>query len=337
MKHFDSIDDFCEAVAQVAPYITDQAMNALGRKEIMHYRSAQARARSYHEFAIPKKSGGERKITAPTGELKDILTCSAHLLTEIYSPHDCAMGFITGRSVLTNASCHMNKSYVLNLDLKDFFISVGAPKIEGALVKLGVEPMTAQLISTLCCFPMKVDGKIRNVLPQGSPTSPILSNIACSVMDMRLKGLADRFNLSYSRYADDITFSWNHHFWKSSASSEFREELIAIICENGFSVNPKKTRISNRGSRMEVTGLTVGGEKVNVSRSYTKNLRATIHQMEHSFPDAGEIRQVSGRLAYMGMVRGKEDPAYKKLRHRLQRIKYFYKKRNTLSDPSGKS
>ena len=123
-------------------------------------------------------------------------------------------------------------------------------------------------------------------------------------MDARLKGLADRFNLCYSRYADDITFSWNHHFWNSSASSEFWEELIAIIGENGFSVNPKKTRISNRGSRMEVTGLTVG-EKVNVSRSYIKNLRAAIHQMEHGNPDAGQIRQVSGRLAYLGMVKGK--------------------------------
>ena len=325
MKHFDSIDDFCEAVSKVAPYVTNQVMNALGRKILMRYRSAQARARSYHEFGIPKKSGGERKITAPTGELKDILTCTAHLLTEIYSPHDCTMGFVHGRSVLTNASCHTNKSYVLNLDLKDFFTSVRAPKIEGALVKLGVEPMTAQLISTLCSFPMEIDGKIRNVLPQGSPASPILSNIACGVMDARLKGLADRFNLCYSRYADDITFSWSHHFWNSSASSEFWEELISIIGDNGFSVNPKKTRINNRGSRLEVTGLTVG-EKVNVSRSYIKNLRTAIHQMEHGNPDAWQIRQVSGRLAYLGMVKGKEDPTYNKLRHRLRRIKYFYKK-----------
>ena len=140
-------------------------------------------------------------------------------------------------------------------------------------------------------------------------------------MDARLKGLADRFNLCYSRYADDITFSWNHHLWNSSASSEFWEELISIIGDNGFSVNPKKTRIGNRGSRLEVTGLTVG-EKVNVSRSYIKNLRTAIHQMEHGNPDAGQIRQVSGRLAYLGMVKGKEDSTYKKLRHRLRRIKY---------------
>ena len=101
---------------------------------------------------------------------------------------------------------------------------------------------------------------------------------------------------------------------------------VVIVSDNGFSINPKKTRVYNRGSRMEVTGLTVG-EKVNVSRTYVKNLRAAIHQMEHYHPDAGQIRQVSGRLAYMGMVKGKDDPTYRKLRHRLQRIKYFYKKR----------
>ena len=326
MKNFDSIDAFCGAVSEVAPYFTDQAVKALGRNTIMRYRSAHVRARSYHEFGIPKKSGGERRITAPTGELKDILTCTAHLLTEVYTPNVCAMGFVPGRSVVTNASIHTNKAYVLNIDLKDFFTSVGAPKIESALAKMGVEPMTAQLISTLCCYPLEVDGKIRNVLPQGSPASPALSNIACGIMDIRLKGLADRFNLSYTRYADDITFSWDHHFWNTSSSTAFWNELVAIVSDNGFSINPKKTRVNNRGSRMEVTGLTVG-EKVNVSRTYVKNLRAAIHQMEHYHPDAGQIRQVSGRLAYMGMVKGKDDPTYRKLRHRLQRIKYFYKKR----------
>jgi hypothetical protein len=185
--------------------------------------------------------------------------------------------------------------------------------------------MVARLISTLCSYPVEDGGRIRNVLPQGAPTSPILSNIACTVMDTRLQGLADRFGLTYTRYADDITFSGDRKPYSPGGGfflREFLPELESILEDNGFSMNVKKTRLLHCGQRLEVTGLTVG-EKVNVPRRYMKNLRAAIHQLEQGLPDTELLRQADGRLAYLGMVRGKDDPAYRRLRHRLGRIKNF--------------
>ena len=120
------------------------------------------------------------------------------------------------------------------------------------------------------------------------PATPILSNIACEMMDRRLEGLSHRFALSYPRYADDITFSSNHQCYTKgdgfyAPDGEFMRELSAIVSDNGFALNDRKTRLARNGDR-----------KVNVMRDYVKNLRAALFQME----------QIRGRLAYMRMVKG---------------------------------
>lgn len=330
LKNFESLDSFLAAVRDIAPSVTEQAIGDLSPRTVLGFRQAWKRERSYHEFAIPKKSGGERRITAPTGTLKDIQTCIARLLVKEYVPHPCAMGFAPGRSVATNAALHVGRKYVFNTDLKDFFPSIGAPKVEGALAASGVEPMTARLISTLCCIPVRSgDGRILNILPQGSPASPILSNIACEMMDRRLEGLARRFGLSYSRYADDITFSSDHQCYTEgdgfyAPDGEFMRELVAIASDNGFRLNAAKTRLARNGDRKEVTGLSVD-RKVNVTRDYVKNLRAALFQMEHRIPTGREVEQGRGRLAYMRMVKGKDDPTYMKLEGRFKRIIFKYK------------
>ena len=111
-------------------------------------------------------------------------------------------------------------------------------------------------------------------LPQVAPTSPLLTNAICDTLDRRLAGLAKRFGLRYTRYADDITFSSMHNVYQNG--SPFRIELERIISGQHFKINPKKTRLHHRGQRQEVTGLTVG-EKINVCRSYVKDIRAILH------------------------------------------------------------
>ena len=327
IKNFESIDSLLSAFGEIAPVVAGVAVKGFDEKKILRYKSVSARQKSYRQFSIPKRSGGERQINAPTGMVKAFQSCVAALLAEEYTPVSCAMGFAPGRSVLTNAECHTGKTHVLNVDLKDFFTSIGAPKVEHTLVWVGVEPLTAQLISTLCCYPLKTDdGRIRNVLPQGSPASPILSNIACETMDLRLIGLSARFGLTYSRYADDITFSGSFQDLATgdrffAQDGEFFQEMQQILLDNGFILNEKKTRLAHQGDRKEVTGLTVT-DKVNVSRSFTKNLRAAIHQMEYFIPDDALMRQVSGRLAYMKMVKGFNDPTYLELRRKFRRIRH---------------
>ena len=125
-----------------------------------------------------------------------------------------------------------------------------------------------------------VDGNLRLVsykLPQGAPTSPLLTNAICDTLDRRLAGLARRFGLHYTRYADDITFSSMHNVYQDG--SPFRHELERIVSGQHFKINAKKTRLNHRGERQEVTGLTVG-EKVNVARRYVKDVRAILHIWE---------------------------------------------------------
>lgn len=273
----------------------------------------------YHEFTIPKKSGGERKISAPDPCLKDIQRVLASILVSRYFISSHAHGFAPGRSVISNARLHVGKNYVFNTDICNFFPSITGSMVQRALERYGIPVETAVFIRTVCCYMSFSDGDIPDeVLPQGAPSSPVLSNMVCAKMDMRLTGLARRFGLEYSRYADDITFSSNHNVYIEG--SEFRKELQSILSDNGFTMNAEKTRIQKRGEHQEVTGLTVC-EKVNVNRDFIKNLRAMIFRMEMYGYTKDEYKSARGKIAYLGMVRGLEDNSYRKLCARLKKIK----------------
>lgn len=226
------------------------------------------------------------------------------MLTIGYGSEGPAHGFVMGRSVVTNAENHLHRNYVLNFDLKDFFPSVTASRVASGLKRQGISERVAWFITRLCTRTVLDDDIPEEVLPQGAPTSPILSNIACDMMDLRLEGLADRFGLHYTRYADDITFSSHHSVY--AKDSIFWKELEDIISANGFRINPAKTRLQKKGSRQEVTGLTVG-DKVNVSRKWLKNLRAQIFQMEMHGASKLEFRRVMGKIAFLSMVRDNDD------------------------------
>ena len=180
--------------------------------------------------------------------------------------------------------------------------------VEHNLVKLGIAPLVARDIATICTYPVVNDHHVLNIVPQGAPTSPVISNICAMTLDNRLSGLARRFHLTYTRYADDITFSSNHNVYQKDGA--FMEELNRIITECHFTINPKKTRMPKRGSRQEVTGLTVV-QKTNVSRKYIKNLRVLIHRIKcQEAPTIHDIHVVRGKLNFLRMVKGADDPTY---------------------------
>lgn len=263
------------------------------------------RNRYYRQFEIPKKSGGVRTITAPKWCLKHLQRYLADLLSSCYEPEDCVHGFVKGRSVLTNAECHTGKNYVLNIDLKDFFPSISDSMVSHGLHACGIDRHVSDIIASLCTWTDLHDDDLPvNALPQGAPTSPILSNYACVIMDIRLEGLARRFGLTYTRYADDMTFSSYHSVY--AKDSEFWKELRSIICQSGFTINESKTRLLKRGSRQEVTGITVC-EKPNVPRRWLKNLRAAIYHAEmYGYSGRKEFLSVMGKVAYLRMIRGND-------------------------------
>lgn len=285
----------------------------------------------YREFSIPKKSGKERKIHAPFGNLKLLLSCVDIMIQAVHTPHHRAYGFAEGKNVVDNAKLHVGKNYVYNIDLKDFFHSFDLRRVKWGFYnppfnfKEEREPL-AYMLACLCT--VEINGK--KVLPQGSPASPSLTNMLCWRLDHRLNGLAKRFGLEYSRYADDITFSSDHHVYKG----KFLEELKRIIHLEGLAINPKKTRLQLKDNRQVVTGLTVN-QRVNVSRAYIGQIRSHLYKCERfgvskaeeqyaldcekeangKTPDLG--KHLEGKLNFLAMVQGNDHPTYTKLQQRF--------------------
>lgn len=306
--------------------------------QIRYYSNPDNTTSRYIHFEIPKKTGGVRKITAPDAKnYKVILLCLNELLKTLYIPSKYAMGFVEGRSVVSNAEMHKNQNYVFNIDLKDFFTSITMVRV---VKRLCLNPFNfsneiASVIAGLCC--MKDDNN-NYVLPQGAATSPLLTNAVCDDLDRCLAGVAKRFHLNYSRYADDITFSSMHNVYQKDG--DFIKELTRIISAQGFTINEKKTRLQKRGSRQEVTGVIVS-QKLNVTQNYVRNIRNILYIWEkYSIRDAysrflkkykqekGYIKKgvpniinvLDGKLLYLKMIKGDDDSVYQKLRHKFEML-----------------
>lgn len=304
---------------------------SISEKMLRHFSSDSIAPKRFRTFHIRKKSGGLREIKAPCRQLDVILTCVNVMLKAIYEPSDAVMGFTSGKSVLDNAQMHVGHNYVFNIDLKDFFPSIPQARVwkRIQLAPLYFSQEVANIIAGLCCSFDEVANT--SVLPQGSPASPLLTNAICDKLDRRMKGVAKRFGLHYSRYADDMTFSSMHNVYQEN--SDFRIEIERIITEQGFKMNSSKTRLLKTGTRQEVTGITVNSI-ANVSRKYISDLRWILHIWEKEgyakayalfYPkykqEKGYIKKgepvmenvIGGKLDYIRMIRGVNNQAYIKL------------------------
>lgn len=305
----------------------------------LSYFSNPQKCKRFKTFSIPKKSGGVREISAPVEVLRSMLHYVNIALASMYNPKQCVTGFTEGRSIVDNARMHVRQNYVLNIDLSDFFTSIAQARV---WKRLQVKPYNlasdvASVIAGLCSIEYRgEDGSARYVLPQGAPTSPILSNIICERLDYKLTKLAKDFGVNYSRYADDMTFSSMHNVYHENG--EFITSLKRIISEENFKMNEKKTRLQKRGARQEVTGLNVTSH-VNVTRKYVNWIRTMLHIWEkYGYQEAyskfypeykaqsgethkGEpdlVNVLSGKLLYMKMVKGEADSTYSKLNERFR-------------------
>jgi retron-type reverse transcriptase len=239
----------------------------------------------YVQFEVPKKSGGTRVLSAP----HRMLAAAQHwvrttILTRL-ATEDAAHGFVAGRSTLTNAQPHAGRDVVVNLDLEGFFPSIGFARVRHLFRRLGYSGSVATLLALLCteCPRKRVvyDGKPYFVaigprgLPQGACTSPALSNQIARKLDRRLGGLARKLGLTYTRYADDLTFSAGPGFRNKVGYLMARVRHIAE--DEGFAVNGKKTRVLRPESRQLVTGLVVNAAPA-VPRKIVRRVRAILHR-----------------------------------------------------------
>ena len=285
--------------------------------------------KKYLAFDLPKKTGGTRPIAAPDKFLKKIQRRINLILSLLFLPREAAHGFIEHRSIVTNAKVHVAKKYILNVDLKEFFPTIHFGRIKAVfqLKPFELKPEFAHILSNFCC--------LNGTLPQGAPTSPILTNLVCQKFDSKLVKLSKEYHCFYTRYADDITFS----SVKNKFNEEFISKLEAVIKSEGFNLNEKKTRLQKKSARQEVTGIIVN-QKLNLARDYIRTIRAILNNWERSgyekakvkfeqhYPqEKGFMRNKSipemenvlmGKILFLGMVRGKEDILYLKYKAKLK-------------------
>jgi len=276
----------------------------------------------YHRFIIPKKKGGSREIQAPTVELKRIQKLLNYYLQAYYlwiKPEQ-VHGFVINPhylckhcNIVANASQHVGKKYLLNLDLKDFFPGITASRVRD-LFKSETFGFSNQI-----SFALTLLTTYQGKLPTGAPTSPALSNFICQQLDTNLFRFSESHHITYSRYADDLSFSSNDPITKP-----FIEEIKTLIETNNFKINKNKTRLTPSHRKQTVTGITVN-EKVNVSRKLLKKTRAMLHDLTlnglenatcHHFntplpvnPEltAKFINRLLGYINFICQVRGKTD------------------------------
>ncbi|MDD4498480.1 MAG: retron St85 family RNA-directed DNA polymerase, partial [Methanosarcinaceae archaeon] len=293
-----NFDSFKKLKPQRIPYIYDlkHLCNLANSsfKQINFFLGLGNKEKAYSTFKIPKKNGNLREINAPSKKMKYI---QRWILDKILYKLDfgsSSHGFVPGRSIVTNASIHVNQDLVLGIDIKDFFPSVHINSVYYVFKSAGYTKKVAWILAYLCTFNEK--------LPQGAPTSPMLANLVSLSLDHKIEAYCTKQNFKYSRYADDITISG------SSNLPMHKQKIIDIVEQSGFIVNEDKTRMFSQGSKQKVTGLVVN-DKVSIGRKRKKNLRATVHNILKNGPEK-ENREndpffkekIFGELAFAKMI-----------------------------------
>lgn len=321
--------------------IPDQLANLLGFATYTELAKLVYPAPKYHVFVISKRGGGQRLIYSPRRKLKEVQRKLNVALQELDNSRPTVHGFRKHRSVVTNAQRHVGKAYVLNLDLETFFPSINFGRVYGLFKSppFNFPPQVAAVLGRLCTY--------KAFLPQGAPTSPAISNFICRGLDGALQQIAKDHYATYTRYADDLTFSFSRKkrdqlplaIVSDDAHSLPGAAVVQAIHVHGFAINPAKTRLRSRHSRTEVTGLTVN-EKVNVPRRFVDEIRGALHAWDKfGLPAAQKNfeskiyrsrlrtgstpplqRVIRGKLLYLHMVKGMLDPVYTKLARKFNAL-----------------
>ncbi len=342
------MNDLLSILNSIVVIVFGEKGNPISLRQLNYFSISKYKHNHFSIHEIPKKSAGMRTIHVPINSLKNILKCVNYLFQTLHKPHQSATGFVRGKSIVDNAKLHINKGYVYNLDLKDFFPSINRERIWGRLLhppfNLGNSKERIQIanrISFLCSVPiLDSNGKATSsfILPQGAPTSPTITNFIAEKLDRKLYTLSKRNHVTYSRYADDITFSSNKDLF--TKNGEFLKRVINTIENQNFEINNSKVRKQQNGYRQIVTGLVVN-EKVNVTRQYIKRIRQWLYLWEtYGYSKASEIfsrdyskskvivedkdinmsKILYHKIEYLKMVKGIDNSTYIKLKARYENI-----------------
>ena len=309
--------------------------------------------KKYTEVLISKKNSTEKRIIKKPNNNLDIIQKKLNYVLKLFYKrhHRSSHGFITEKSIVTNAVNHVNAKTLLQFDLKDFFSSINFARIRAIFITVfKVNSRIATILANLC-----VDE--RNLLPQGASTSPLIANIASYKLDQQLYSLAKKNKCCYTRYADDITFSSSTYKFSDDIfyheENRLSDKVLNIVAIQGFKVNPNKTRILKSNHSMYVTGIKVN-TKLNVNRKYIRRIRSILHSIEKNFDNLATAEKlfeekynfrnsfsmnknmfliIRGMIGHVGNVKGKDDAIFKKLAKRYNEILKFLAENKGLDNP----
>lgn len=316
----------------------------ISHQKLTYYLNGLEEEKKYFNFQIPKKSGLTRNIYAPNVGLKVIQQKLSSVLYSAYRPAFSVNGFVRKRNIVTNAKVHSNKKFVLNLDLQDFFPTIHFGRVMGMFMvwPYKLNRTVAIMLSQICCY--------KGELPQGAPTSPVISNMICAKLDTDLQRFAGKNRCQYTRYGDDLTFSTSlNRFpsrlaeWNISNGDKkivLGNDLVEIIEKNNkFKINYSKVRLQKENHRQAVTGL-ITNRFPNVKRKYIRQIRAMLHAWEIYGLKLAEVEfhkkfnkcrlsvkkqpcfkaVLKGKIEFLGMVRGKDNPMYCSFMHKYNKL-----------------
>lgn len=316
-----NLTDFVSLLNYIELRVFKERLKPLNVRHL--YYLSKTKDNRYIEFEIPKKNGKTRTIKSPDKPIKRAQTVINLLLQIIFEEHShySTNGFLFGKDIKRNALPHVNKNYLLNIDIKDFFPSIHFRRIK---VVLELSPFNLRddretigfLIANLCSH--------NNSLPQGAPTSPILSNVVTQRLDRKVSKFCIDNKIKYTRYADDLSFSSNWNIFKPT----FIREIEELIKSENFELNKKKTRVKSFMQRQEVTGLVVNS-KLNVKREYLQKVRAMLNNWEKGGLNFAvsrfrihqplnkkdfDFREVLlGHLSFLKLIKGEDNQLVKRL------------------------
>lgn len=254
----------------------------------------------YVEFEIEKASGGARRIAAPRPKLRRVQRVILKEVLARLPVHEACHGFVPGRSVVSNARPHEGAAIVVKMDLRDFFPTIHFRRVQGLFEHYGYGDEVARALAGLCTHrPVLPDGRVLwpGVVPQGAPTSPALSNLLCRRLDARLSGLAAKVGAVYTRYADDLTFSFRAE--PEGGVGRFLWWVDQVCQQEGFTERTEKRRVLRRKSQQRVTGVVVNAG-LSVPRAARRRFRAILENCRRN----GVAAEARGRKDFAAYLLG---------------------------------
>lgn len=250
---------------------------------------------NYYHFTIPKGNGEKRLITAPKGKLKVIQKWILVNYLERFAVAECATAFIKGKhGIRINAEAHRCNKYILEFDLKDFFPNIKFWDVQNLFLRMNLTRKISLLFAKLCTFDKR--------LPQGAITSPYISNLICYDLDLELLQLCSYNDVTYTRYADDLTFSSD----SLDLLLSLMKGISDIICHHGFKVNYEKTKILYPSNKQTITGITINNGEIKANKKLKRMVRAKLYYGIKN----NDIRELDVILGYIAFINSIE-PDYK--------------------------